>query len=41
MLAGKLREGLDQADRLVESLLLLARAQHSASDGQETVSLGT
>jgi len=39
-LAGKLREGLDQADRLVESLLLLARAQHSARDGQETVSLG-
>jgi hypothetical protein len=34
-LAGKLREGLDQADRLVENLLLLARAQHGASDGQE------
>ena len=40
VLAGKLREGLDQADRLVENLLLLARAQHGASDGQETISLG-
>ena len=40
VLAGKLREGLDQADRLVENLLLLARAQHGASDDQETVSLG-
>jgi signal transduction histidine kinase len=40
VLAGKLREGLDQADRLLESLLLLARAQHGASDDQETVSLG-
>jgi signal transduction histidine kinase len=39
LLAGKLREGLDQADRLLESLLLLARAQHGATDGQETVSL--
>ena len=39
VLAGKLREGLDQADRLVENLLLLARAQHSASDGQETIPL--
>jgi len=40
VLAGKLREGLDQADRLVENLLLLARAQHGASDGREPVSLG-
>jgi signal transduction histidine kinase len=40
VLAGKLREGLDQADRLVENLLLLARAQHGAKDDQETVSLG-
>ena len=32
VLAGKLREGLDQADRLVENLLLLARAQHGARD---------
>jgi signal transduction histidine kinase len=40
VLAGKLREGLDQADRLVENLLLLARAQHGASDDQETVLLG-
>jgi signal transduction histidine kinase len=40
VLAGKLREGLDQADHLVESLLLLARAQHGARDGQETIPLG-
>jgi signal transduction histidine kinase len=39
-LAGKHREGLDQADRLVENLLLLARAQHGASDDQETIPLG-
>jgi signal transduction histidine kinase len=39
VLGGKLREGLDQADRLVENLLLLARAQHGASDSQETVPL--
>jgi signal transduction histidine kinase len=39
VLAGKLSEGLDQADRLVDSLLLLARAQHATSD-QTTVSLG-
>ncbi len=38
VLAGKLREGLDQADHLVENLLLLARAQHGARDGQETMS---
>jgi signal transduction histidine kinase len=40
VLAGKLREGLDQADRLLESFLLLARAQHAATGNQETVSLG-
>jgi signal transduction histidine kinase len=40
VLAGKLREGLDQADHLVESLLLLARAPHGASDNQETIPLG-
>ena len=40
VLAGKLREGLDQADRLVENLLLLARAQHGAKDAPETVPLG-
>ncbi len=40
LLAGKLRRGLDQADRLVENLLLLARVQHGAKDGRETVSLG-
>jgi signal transduction histidine kinase len=36
----KLREGLDQADRLLESLLLLARAQHGGNGDRETVSLG-
>jgi signal transduction histidine kinase len=40
VLAGKLREGLDQADHLTESLLLLARAQHGATDEQEIISLG-
>ncbi len=40
VLAGKLREGLDQADRLVENLLLLACAQHGARDDQETIALG-
>jgi signal transduction histidine kinase len=39
VLADKLREGLDQADRLLESFLLLARAQHAATRNQETVSL--
>ena len=39
-LASKLREGLDQADRLVENLLLLARAQHGARDDQESTALG-
>ena len=40
VLAGKLREGLDLADRLVENLLLLARAQHGTPDDQETIPLG-
>ena len=40
VLAGKLREGLDQADRLVENLLLLARAQHGARDDHATIPLG-
>ena len=40
VLAGKLREGLDQADRLVENPLLLARAQYGESEGQETIPLG-
>jgi signal transduction histidine kinase len=40
VLEGKLREGLDQADRLLESLLLLARAQHGGNGDRETVSLG-
>ena len=39
VLAGKLREGLDRADRLVENLLLLARAQYGAMDDQETAPL--
>ena len=39
VLEGKVREGLDQADRLVENLLLLARAEHGARDDQETIAL--
>jgi signal transduction histidine kinase len=39
-LAGKVTEGLDQADRLLESFLTLARAQYGAREDQETVSLG-
>jgi signal transduction histidine kinase len=38
-LDGKLREGLDQADRLLESLLMLARAQHAPLDDAASVSL--
>jgi signal transduction histidine kinase len=38
LLAGKLREGLDTADRLLEGLLLLARAQNSG--GMETAAVG-
>ncbi len=39
VLAGKLREGLDQADRLVESFLALARAQQGALTNLASVSL--
>jgi signal transduction histidine kinase len=38
-LGDKVREGLDQADRLLEGFLTLARAQHSAAADQTTVSL--
>jgi hypothetical protein len=38
-LAGKLEEGLDRADRLLEGLLLLARAQQGALGETTTVSL--
>jgi signal transduction histidine kinase len=38
-LDGKLREGLDQADRLLESFLVLARAQHDAHDDRVAVPL--
>lgn len=38
-LAGKLREGLDQGDRRVENLPLLARAQHGAIDDQQSISV--
>jgi signal transduction histidine kinase len=41
VLAGKLREGLDQGDQLVENLLLLARAQHGAIDDQQATPLAT
>lgn len=39
ILAGKLREGLDQADRLVESFLVLARAQRGILTNLTHVSL--
>jgi hypothetical protein len=39
ILAGKLREGLDQADRLVESFLALARAQQGSLTNLASVSL--
>jgi signal transduction histidine kinase len=39
VLAGKLREGLDLADQLLEGLLLLARAQHGALADRTTVPL--
>ncbi len=39
VLAGKVREGLDQADRLVESFLVLARAQRGAMTDLATVCL--
>ena len=38
-LDGKLREGLDQAERLLESFLVLARAQHDALDDRVAVPL--
>ena len=38
-LDGKLREGLDQADRLLESFLILARVQHGAHDDDASVLL--
>ena len=39
VLAGKVREGLDQADRLVESFLVLARAERGLLTNLTTVSL--
>jgi signal transduction histidine kinase len=39
VLAGKLREGLDSADRLLEGLLLLARAQNNATAQTQAVRL--
>lgn len=39
VLSGKLEEGLEQAERLVESFLVLARAQAGGMDDLETVSL--
>jgi len=39
VLAGKVREGLDQADRLVESFLVLARAQRGVMTDLTTVPL--
>ena len=39
VLAGKLREGLDTADRLLEGLLLLARAQNSGATRSDPVHL--
>jgi signal transduction histidine kinase len=39
VLEGKLREGLDRADGLLESFLVLARAQHGALPEQTAVSL--
>ena len=40
LLAAKIRKGLDKADRLVESFLVLARAQRGAEPPSVTVSLG-
>lgn len=39
VLAGKIREGLEQADRIVESFLVLARAQRGVPTDLATVSL--
>jgi signal transduction histidine kinase len=38
-LDGKLREGLDHADRLLEAFLVLSRAQHGRLANEETVAL--
>jgi len=40
ILATKIRRGLDQADRLLESFLMLARAENGSLTGATTVSLG-
>jgi signal transduction histidine kinase len=40
LLAAKMRKGLDKADRLVDSFLVLARAQRGAESPGVTVSLG-
>jgi hypothetical protein len=40
ILAAKMRRGLDQADRLLESFLMLARAENGSFTGATTVSLG-
>jgi signal transduction histidine kinase len=40
LLAAKMRKGLDKADRLVDSFLILARAQRGAEPPGVTVSLG-
>jgi signal transduction histidine kinase len=40
LLAAKMRKGLDKADRLVDSFLVLARAQRGAEPPGVTVSLG-
>jgi signal transduction histidine kinase len=39
VLAAKLREGLDQAERLLESFLMLARAQNGTAIERSTISL--
>jgi signal transduction histidine kinase len=39
VLAGKVRVGLDKADRLVESFLTLARAQHGGAVRRSTIAL--
>lgn len=39
-LAGRVRSELDQVDRLLEGLLLLARTQHGALEARTSVSLG-
>ena len=39
-LVSKVTEGLDQADRLLENFLTLARAQYGAKENEETISLG-